>query len=363
MTNCNKHCISLTQLWGRRFLAGEWRRGVISRRVGGRAVNPAKPKEWSVAKSAKGKRVSAKRSNSAHKGQTSLEARFAQAQDKLSPSRRKLLRMILENPEDTYFLSSRELAKRYEVDAATIVRTIQVLGYGKFADFLSDLRAHFVTRITPYAVLKAASQEKKTLADRIRQSLDLDMRNLQALHSRIDPEQINRLAKRVKDSQRILIIGIDLAAALSCYLAYGLMTLGFPAEAPVGSTGNVQRRVRTLNRKDLLIAISFGPCLRDTVEAAQRAKQQGVPTFGITDSETTPIARVCDEFCIASTASSSFGGSYVAPIALLGAIFVACAQTQTKRSLQLLRRSEEEDRKDHRWFEASPDSRATWNSE
>ncbi len=117
------------------------------------------------------------------------------------------------------------------------------------------------------------------------------------------------------------------------------MTLGFAAEAPVGSTGNVQRRVRTLTRQDLLIAISFGQCLRDTVEAALRAKKLGVPTFGITDSETSPIARICDDSCIASVASPSFGGSYVAPLSLLGTILIACAHTQTARSLELLRRS------------------------
>ena len=33
-------------------------------------------------------------------GQTVLEERFGRFQDKLSPSRRKLLRTILENPED-----------------------------------------------------------------------------------------------------------------------------------------------------------------------------------------------------------------------------------------------------------------------
>jgi DNA-binding MurR/RpiR family transcriptional regulator len=129
------------------------------------------------------------------------------------------------------------------------------------------------------------------------------------------------------------------------------MTLGFAAEAPVGSTGNVQRRVRTLTRQDLLIAISFGQCLRDTVEAALRAKKLGVPTFGITDSETSPIARICDDSSIASVASPSFGGSYVAPLSLLGTILIACAHTQTARSLELLRRSEEEDRADHRWFQ------------
>src|SRR5439155_8956527 len=256
--------------------------------------------------------------------------------ENLNASRRKLLRLILENTEDTFFLSSRELAQRYEVDAATIVRTIQALGYKKYAEFTADLRAHFVTQITPYAVLKAASKEKRTVADRIHHGMDMDLRNLQALQSSLNPEKIISLSQQVKRARRILVVGIDLAAGLSWHLAYGLMTLGFAAEAPVGSTGNVQRRVRTLTRQDLLVAISFGQCLRDTVEAALRAKKLGAPTFGITDSETTPIARICDDSCIASVASPSFGASYVAPLSLLGTILIACAHTQTARSLELL---------------------------
>ena len=78
------------------------------------------------------------------------------------------------------------MAKRYEVDAATIVRTIQALGYGKFAEFAADLRSHFITRITPYSLLKAASREKRTLNDRIQNSLELDLRNLQGLQSTLD---------------------------------------------------------------------------------------------------------------------------------------------------------------------------------
>jgi DNA-binding MurR/RpiR family transcriptional regulator len=288
-------------------------------------------------------------------GQTSLEKRFASAGEKLNPSRQKLLRQILENPEDTFFLSSRELAKRYQVDAATIVRTIQALGYGRFAEFTADLRAHFVTRITPYSVLKAASKEKRTVADRIRHSMEMDLRNLQSFQSSLDPEKIIALSQRIKEARRILVVGIDLAASLAWHLSYGLMTLGFNAEAPVGSTGNVHRRVRTLMKQDLLIAISFGQCLRDTVEAAQRAKKQGVGTFGITDSLASPIARICDDSCVASVASPSFGGSYVAPLSLLGTILIACAHTQTARSLELLRRSEEEDRADHRWFSSAED--------
>jgi DNA-binding MurR/RpiR family transcriptional regulator len=281
---------------------------------------------------------------------TALETRYAKAQSKLNPRRKKLLRMILENPEDTFFLSSRELAKRYEVDAATIVRTIQALGYRKFAEFATDLRSHFITHITPYSALRAASREKKSPADRIRHGMERDLRNLQALQTTLDPARIIALSKLIKRARRILVVGIDLAASLSWHLAYGLMHLGFPADAPVGGTGNVQRRVRTLTSKDLLIAISFGVCLRETVEAALRARDRGVPTFGITDGELTPIAKVCDNYCIASVASPSFGTSYVAPMSVLGSILIACTHTQTSRTLALLRRSEQEDQADHRWY-------------
>ncbi len=283
-------------------------------------------------------------------GKTAIEARIARSQAKLSTSRKKLLSSILENPEDTFFLSSRELAKRYTVDAATIVRTIQALGYGKFAEFAADLRAHFITRITPYTLLKAASRQKRSLNDRIHKSMELDLKNLHSLQSTLNADRVAVLAKSVARARRILVIGIDLAASLSWHLSYGLMSLGFAAEGPVGGTGNIQKRVRSLTSKDLLIAISYKHGLRETVEAALRAKNQGVPTFGITDGDDTPLARICDSVTITPVNSVSFANSYVAPMALLGAILVACAHTHTARTLALLRRSEEEDRADHRYW-------------
>jgi DNA-binding MurR/RpiR family transcriptional regulator len=85
-----------------------------------------------------------------------LEVRFARSA--LSRQRRQLIREILDNPKEAYFLSSRELARRFNVDAATIVRTIQALGYERFADFAADLREHFVRQITPYTVARARTR-------------------------------------------------------------------------------------------------------------------------------------------------------------------------------------------------------------
>jgi DNA-binding MurR/RpiR family transcriptional regulator len=279
---------------------------------------------------------------------TTLESRVAEAETSLSNSRKRLIREILEHPEDTYFLSSRALAKHYNVNTATIVRTVQALGYERFADFAADLRSHFVTRITPYAVMKSTSREKRSIADHINHSLEMDERNLHALHSSLDVRQVTELAKRVHRARRILVIGIDFAACLSHMLAYALVSIGLDAEAPVGSAGNLQQKIFLLGSKDLLIGISFGRCLQDTVDAVLVARKNGVPTFGITDSDKTPIARFCDSSWITSIANPSFHGSYVAPLAAMNALIIACAQIKPQQSLTVLRRKEQEFRS--RWY-------------
>jgi DNA-binding MurR/RpiR family transcriptional regulator len=279
-----------------------------------------------------------------------LETRFAQAQAELNPRRRQLVRAILDSAEETCFLSSRELAKRYRVDATTILRATQVLGYQSYSDFSADLRQHFVTRITPYAVLKAATREKASVADHIDHALEKALENTNALKQELDRQRIIELAKLIKRSRRVLVVGMDFAAALSTYLAYGLSTLGFDAESPVGSTGAVQHKVKIMTPKDLLIAISFGQCLRDTVEAVLRARKQGVPTFGITDRDTTPIARYCDNHLVASVVSPSFLNSYVAPTAAINAIHVACSHIDPRRALTRLRPTDREYASGPRWY-------------
>lgn len=287
---------------------------------------------------------------------TSLGSRFSDNHDELSASRRRLLKQILDESNETFFLSSRELGRRYNVDSATIIRSVQALGYEKFADFAQDLREHFVTQITPYSAMKAAEQSNHSVSDLIRDSVDTDLKNLLAFKARLDPDKIIEVAKLINQARRIVVIGIDFAASLAGSLAYALVRLGYDADAPIGSTGVVQNKIKILTPKDLLIAISFERGLRDTIEAVKGARRRNVPSFGITDSDSTPIAKYCDSYLLASTERTSFIDSYVAPFAAVNAILVGCAHIQSERSLEHLRQSEEENFASVRWY-SEPDEK------
>lgn len=292
---------------------------------------------------------------------TALESRFAQVEESLGSRRRDLVRQILDHPEDTYFLTSRALAKFYSVDTATIVRTIQALGYERYADFAADLRAHFLSRITPYTLMKSAARDKRSIADHVEHSLELDAHNLQALRASLPPDEIIKMARIVDRARRVLVVGVDFAAALAHMLAYALVSIGMDAETPVGSTGNLHQKVLVLGAKDLLIALSFGRCLQDTVDSVICASDNGVPTFGITDSDQSPIARFCDHSWNTSVASPAFHESYVAPVAAIDALLVACAQLRPERSLANLQRKEQKFR--NRWYSPNRgDERKSKNS-
>jgi len=291
---------------------------------------------------------------------TDLESRFLAAFGLLNAQRRNLIRSILDNPADNYFLSSRELARRHDVHVATVVRTIQALGYPRFADFAADLRRHFVARITPYTVAEAANRERKSVAQHIQGSVEFDVENIQLLRSNLDPGRVTEFAQAIYRARRICVVGVDLAASLAYFLAYTLRVLGIDADAPTGSTGDLSHTVRLLDRKDLVIGISFGRCLRATVEAMIAARRQGVPTLGITNADTTPVARHSDLYLVVSTAASIYSGSYAAPMALINAILEACSQLHPKRTLAQLRKAEKTFTSRARWYvDGAPNAAAT----
>jgi DNA-binding MurR/RpiR family transcriptional regulator len=276
-------------------------------------------------------------------------SRLEESLARLKGSRRRLAGAILSESPETYHLSSHDLARRYGVDAATVIRTVQALGYGTFADFAADLRRHFITSVTPYTILRDAARDRGTAADHVRRSLQADAAAVRALAETAKADDVVEAARRIRAARRVMVVGVDLAASLSEFLAYGLSVLGIDASAPAGSSGNLLHQVHLLGPRDLLVAISFGRCLQQTVTALLRARKAGVPTLAVTDSPASPLARESRRALLCSVQSPAVTGSYAAPMAVLNAILVACARLGLKRSLRTLDEKERDDRADLRW--------------
>jgi len=256
--------------------------------------------------------------------------------DQLSIKRQEIIRPILEHPREFVLLSVRAMAGRLQTDPATIVRIVRGLGFGSYREFQRHLHELSLAYATSLDTMQSGDRDGST-PSHVRDSLGQDLKNLQGLKNSL------------YEARRIVLLAGDLAVHLAHYLEYQISLLGLPIFAAT-SAGRILHLVRSVNKQDLVIAISFRRGLRQTIEGAQQARVRGAYCVGISDTYVSPLARECDEVFLASVESTSFGASYAAPIALLNAILAAVGQYRRAQTLALVKEIAEEQRKGFRWY-------------
>ena len=278
-----------------------------------------------------------------------LLERWQAARDNLPDGRRRLVDGILEHLDETVFLTSPELAERFDTDPATVVRTVQALGYLGFADFARDLRSYFLSRVNPYRVMAAEAEDHKGAAHHVRASVQRDLQNVQRVHDRLDPAALAELGERVARCRHVIVVAGDLDHPVAQFLAYSLSGIGISATAPAGE-GLTLCQLRAVTPEDACLGIGFRRCLRVPVDAVCDARARGAFTLAITDSDSTPLARQAERSLLAPIDAESFAGSYVGPLAAINALLVSCAHANPERTLALLKPTEAEYRDGLRWY-------------
>ncbi len=120
----------------------------------------------------------------------------------------------------------------------------------------------------------------------------------------------------------------------------------------VTTAGGMTHLPRVVNKRDVVIAVSFQRGLRQTIEGTQQARAHGAYCIGISDTYLSPLARVCDEMFITSVETPSFSRSYTAPIALLDALIATCVQYRRPLAMAVAKEIAEEQKKGVRWYNA-----------
>ena len=268
--------------------------------------------------------------------------------EQLSTKRQEIIRPILEHPREYVLLSVRSMAKRLHTDPATIVRIVRGLGFPSYREFQHHLHDLSLAFASPLDTLQAAGRDS-SMPDLVKNSLAQDLKNLHGLKNSLDARRLAGLAKRFYAARRIVIFAGDIATLLAEYLEYQISILGLPIFATT-SAGGIANLARVVNKRDLVIAVSFHRGLRQVVEGAQQAREHGAYCVGISDPYLSPLARVCHELFLASIESTSFGVSLAAPVSLLDAIIAACGQYRRPLTLAVAKELAEEQRKGFRWY-------------
>ena len=237
----------------------------------------------------------------------------------LSPKRQQMIRPAFERPREFVLMSVRALAKRLRTDPATMVRIVRGMKFDSYREFQHYVHELSIAHATSLDAMQTGPAGKSAISTQVRASLDQDVKNLNRLVQTLEPRRIAALVRRLYAARQVVLLGGDLAANLVNFLEHLLIILGLPVTSAT-SPAEVVHKVRMLGKRDLVIAVSHGRGLRQTVEGLRQARANGAYCVGITNTLVSPIGQFAHEFFLTSIATPSFGSSYVAPMALFNVI-------------------------------------------
>ncbi|MDE1163326.1 MAG: MurR/RpiR family transcriptional regulator [Acidobacteriaceae bacterium] len=268
----------------------------------------------------------------------------------LSPRRQEILSPIFDNPKEFVLLSVRACAERLQTDSAFLLRVVQQLGFASYGDFKKYLHDLSLSNATTYERMQQTGGSSSSLDNVLDASLRGGIENLQALEATLDRARLVALSRRMHAARRILILGGDLSGAVGEYLQYQLTMLGLSPQL-LRSTGEMIHAVRSVEKQDVVIGITFRRGLRCTVDALREARQRGAHCAAITNAASSAAARYSDDVFLAGIEGSSLRSTFVAPFALIDVLVAACANVKRRKVLKLMSEASDEQVNGYRWFQ------------
>jgi RpiR family transcriptional regulator, carbohydrate utilization regulator len=261
-----------------------------------------------------------------------VAAAIRQRLGQLSPGERRIAEILLDAGSDLIFATVSEIAARAGSSVSSVARTCQSLGFKGFQDAKIALGRDGRRPVE-------AMQKDLHAGDSVNHVLDA------VIHASadavthgaafVDPDAFRRSTDLLAAAGRVLVLGIGTSAPLAMDSAYRLTTIGIDAEAP-GDAHMQHVRASLLSDRDVVIAVSHTGATRETLAAAQAAKDAGARVIAVTSFRISPLADLSDAVLVARGDETAYRveamASRIAHLVVLDALFVALALADEERA-------------------------------
>jgi len=251
----------------------------------------------------------------------------------MSKRQLKLANYILENTEDTAFLTSAKLGEKAGVSEATVIRFAQFLGFSGFKDVKKSLQQAIKQKITPKIKMKETIERIRNKENVFYNLLSIDKAILDEVNRNCSENNIKRAVEYLRKAPIIYIIGLGISKAIVNFLEFRLNRLRYNVIAITSGGEEVIDKLMSITPKDVIIGIGFFRPHKELVAALDIAKQKNVPIIAITDSEFSPIATNANVVLNAKRGPADLMTSLVAPMSVANILILTLAMEDKERSI------------------------------
>jgi DNA-binding MurR/RpiR family transcriptional regulator len=237
----------------------------------------------------------------------------------MSKSQVKIAKYILGNPNTVPFFTVGKLAKMAGVSEATVVRFATYLGFSGYPEFQQSMQASVQKQLTTIERLEMSVQVYDETDKGVYEIFQDDMANIKSTMEKMDIQTFLSTVDSIVHSERVYVAASRSASSLGVFLEYYLnIVLG--NTRLIKSVEDISDQLYELNKKDVVIGISFARYTKSTIDIMAYAREKGATTIAITDHLLSPLIQHSDLPLVAASHMPSFIDSFVAPLSLINAL-------------------------------------------
>ncbi|MGE0005754.1 MAG: MurR/RpiR family transcriptional regulator [Parvibaculaceae bacterium] len=233
-----------------------------------------------------------------------------------------VLARLVEMPERAAVRTISELAGQLRVNASTLTRLAQKLGFAGFSDFQNIFR-EAITDDERYFYSRQAGRLLSTVPPGVEEIGVFERlaretaANVEGFTGQLDPEALRRTAALLATAGRVRVHGVRQFHAFASFLTYGLGMLRSDVALLDAPRLGAAEALAQLDKGDVVVVASCAPYTRSVANVAGMAARCGLAVVAVTDTRASPLVPPSRHAFFVPHASSFFSNS-------MGAYIVFC---------------------------------------
>ena len=219
------------------------------------------------------------------------EERIRRERPDMSKSFARLADFLLDSYIEASFMTASELAHALNLDAATVVRFSQHLGYKGYPELLREIRDK-VRRDLLIRPLQAEVSD--SIPGVVSTSMDSLISELEQTRLGLDTDALARLVQEIGEARRIIILAEAPAQPAAYNLVYFLEQGGYQIYIARPGVIDLARTVHSAQPNDLFLAMDVSGQSQTIARTLKEAQLRGVHTAAIAGAASLPSTRAAD---------------------------------------------------------------------
>ena len=221
---------------------------------------------------------------------------------------KKIADYIIENKEEVIEMTISELANKAGSSEATVTRFCKKCNMKGFHHLKLTLAQEIVdSKKEKIAISGSVSEDN--IKDSLNNILGNKIEELKQTISMINEKELKEILDILKNAKIVQFVAVGNTIPIALDGCYKLNQIGIPAvtntiwETQIAYTYN-------LSKDDVVIVISNSGASKKLIDVVEIASEKGATTIGITNSDNSPLAKICNYHIKTSTREKLFLSEY-----------------------------------------------------